>query len=408
MKKTSIFRIVILLFAFQISFFTSYAQAPQSFSYQAVARDNNGNVLINKNLSMRISLLQGSVSGSSVYSETHSVTTDNTGIINLAIGGGTKVSGDFNSINWGSGSYFVKVEMDANNGSNFLVMGTSQLLSVPYALYAKNSGSIGVVGTNVGDVLSWDGTSWVATSIGNASNNLPEITTVVASNIIDTTASSGGTITKDGGYSITAKGVCWSTNPNPTIADSKTSDGIGASAFSSKLQGLLSNTTYYYRAYASNSKGTSYGISYSFTTERSIPKIDFDGVLYVSPMDNSVATWSSSHTLTGATSTTDGKANTTKIVNSIGTNGGVAYAAKVCDTLNFAGYSDWYLPSKDELNALYLNKASIGGFGDNSYWSSTEYDNSYAWYQYFLNGTQFSNNYEILKSYMIYVRCVRR
>ena len=139
MKKTNkLLAAVLFLFTIHCSLFTLHAQAPQSFNYQAVARDNSGNILANKSVSLRISLLQGSTTGASVYSETHAVSTDNTGIINIAIGGGTVVSGTFANIDWSTGTYFVKVELDATGGSTYALVGTSQLLSVPYAMYADN------------------------------------------------------------------------------------------------------------------------------------------------------------------------------------------------------------------------------------------------------------------------------
>ncbi|MCP4089288.1 MAG: hypothetical protein GY746_05805 [Gammaproteobacteria bacterium] len=120
---------------------TLLAQAPQSFKYQAIARDVEGNIISNKQVSLRISLLQGSNSGKIVYSETHDVTTNSFGLITLEIGNGKFNNGDFKSINWGLSEYFVNIEIDINGGSNYLTMGTSQLLSVPYALYAERSGS---------------------------------------------------------------------------------------------------------------------------------------------------------------------------------------------------------------------------------------------------------------------------
>jgi len=112
------------------------AQTPQAIKYQAVARDGAGNVLSGKDVTFRISFLQGSISGLNVYSETHSKTTNAFGLVDLEIGLGTPVSGSFTGINWGADTYFVKVEMDPSGGASYQWMGTSQLLSVPYALYA--------------------------------------------------------------------------------------------------------------------------------------------------------------------------------------------------------------------------------------------------------------------------------
>jgi hypothetical protein len=119
-----------------------FAQAPQAFKYQAVARDNSGNLIANQSVGFRISVLQNSPTGTSVYSETHTVASNNLGLVNLDLGAGNPVSGTFSTINWGSGNYFVKVELDVTGGSNYLFMGTSQLLSVPYALHAQTANSI--------------------------------------------------------------------------------------------------------------------------------------------------------------------------------------------------------------------------------------------------------------------------
>jgi uncharacterized protein (TIGR02145 family) len=97
--------------------------------------------------------------------------------------------------------------------------------------------------------------------------NTPTVTTDTVSSITDTTAQSGGNVTSDGGAAVTARGVCWSTSPTPTIADSKTTDGSGTGSFTSSLTGLTANTDYYVRAYATNSAGTGYGAERYFTTE---------------------------------------------------------------------------------------------------------------------------------------------
>lgn len=116
-----------------------FAQAPQKFNYQAVARNAQGIVLPNQNVKIRASILDGSANGTSQYSETHSTTTSQLGLFTLAIGGGTVVSGNFAEITWANGDKYLKIEMDATGGNNFTLVGTSQLLSVPYALNAKNA-----------------------------------------------------------------------------------------------------------------------------------------------------------------------------------------------------------------------------------------------------------------------------
>jgi len=107
----------------------------------------------------------------------------------------------------------------------------------------------------------------LATSCKEDKVVVPTLSTTVVTDITETTANSGGDITSDGGAPITARGVCWSTNQFPTISDNKTEDSIGVGKFSSTLSDLLPNTTYYVRAYATNSKGTGYGSAVSFTTQ---------------------------------------------------------------------------------------------------------------------------------------------
>jgi len=131
MKKILFFTVAIL-FAL-----ASFSQSPNSFKYQTVVRDFSGNVMANQNVSFQISILQGSASGSSVYTETHSITTNDFGLVNINIGEGS-TSDDFYSIDWSLGPYFIQIELDENGGTSYSLMGTSQLLSVPYAMYAKD------------------------------------------------------------------------------------------------------------------------------------------------------------------------------------------------------------------------------------------------------------------------------
>jgi len=116
------------------------AQVPERMSYQAIIRDASGQLIRNQSVAVRVSVLY---SGTAAYSERLTGTTNINGLLNLEIGGGTPISGTFNSINWSSGSYYLKTETDPTGGTNYTIVGTSQLLSVPYAMYAKTSGSGG-------------------------------------------------------------------------------------------------------------------------------------------------------------------------------------------------------------------------------------------------------------------------
>ena len=255
------------LFSIMIAVVT-FAQAPQGFNYQATVRNSAGVLIVNQNVNFKFNIMLNSQTSVPIYSENHFAPTDDLGQVNLAIGQGTATVGTFSSINWANGSYYLGIEI--NTGSGYVAMGTTQLLSVPYALYANSSGNSNFNfpnGTNIGDTLNWiwNGSAWVPTSsVSNA--QLPVISTIVATNTLTPSPSSGGTITSDGGYSITSKGVCWSASPNPTISNNSTNNGTGASNFTSILSNLLPSTTYYYRAYATISIGTGYGITYTFTT----------------------------------------------------------------------------------------------------------------------------------------------
>jgi hypothetical protein len=129
---------IFLLFALLLFVFTLIAQVPLAFKYQAVARDASGNVLANKSVTFKINILQGSITGLNIYNELHAVTTNAFGLVELNIGQGTSPSSVFANINWGTSTYFIKVELDPLGGVTFYHMGTSQLLSVPYALLARS------------------------------------------------------------------------------------------------------------------------------------------------------------------------------------------------------------------------------------------------------------------------------
>ena len=128
---------ITLLFVLAIFIVTSFAQTPNNFKYQAVVRDGAGQVLPDQNISVQISILQGSMTGTDIYIEDFNITTNSFGLINLNIGSGN-TSDDFSTIDWSAGPYFLKVEIDENGGTAYSGMGTSQLLSVPFALYAKD------------------------------------------------------------------------------------------------------------------------------------------------------------------------------------------------------------------------------------------------------------------------------
>ncbi len=149
MKKS--LQILALLFCI-----VSTAQAPEKFSYQAVIRNASNVLITNSAVGMRISILKTSSAGTLVFSEAQTPTTNANGLISIQIGSGTVLSGSISGINWGADSYYIKTETDPAGGTNYIIAGTTQLLSVPYALYSKNSGG------GSGFTLPYAGTSAAA------------------------------------------------------------------------------------------------------------------------------------------------------------------------------------------------------------------------------------------------------
>lgn len=133
------------LFTFLLTFilcFGVFAQAPQKMSYQAVIRNSANKLIVSELVNMKISILQGSIIGNAVYVEAQSPTTNSNGLVTLEIGLGKIVTGTFDGINWANGPYFIKTETATVSSGNYSIIGTSQLMSVPYALYAKTAGSV--------------------------------------------------------------------------------------------------------------------------------------------------------------------------------------------------------------------------------------------------------------------------
>lgn len=134
---------ILLSLGIMLGLFIAQAQAPEKMSYQAVMRNGSGQLLINQSIAVKVSILQGSPAGTLVYSERLTGNTNANGLISMEIGTGTILSGVFSAIDWPAGSYYLKTETDPAGGTNYTIAGTSQLLSVPYAMYAKSAGGTG-------------------------------------------------------------------------------------------------------------------------------------------------------------------------------------------------------------------------------------------------------------------------
>ena len=201
--------------------------------------------------------------------------------------------------------------------------------------------------------------------------------TMVSSSSLSCTSN----VSSDGGLTVTTRGLCWGTAPNPTIANNHTNDGSGTGYFTSVMSGLDSNTTYYVRSYATNSAGTSYSNQFVINSEffdyLNLPRMEFNGCNYaIYPDLGSRMSWSD--------------------------------ANSACENLTFAGFDDWELPTLDELIQMYVNRESIGGFvttyvsdiTETGYWSFTA-SGSHHFMVLFYNGQSYVNYGQYAKPYRV-------
>jgi hypothetical protein len=306
-----------------------WSQSPSKFSYQAVVRGVDNILISNKLIGLKISILQGSINGNSVYIETHTPNSNENGLVSVSIGGGNVLSGDFSKIDWSNGLYFVKTETDPTGGANYSLITTSQLLSVPYAIHAN-------------------------------------------------------------------------------VADSVV--GLGKS-------NSMNNYTHYI--------GEQFGGGIIFNLWKDKQGVEHGLVVALTDQSNSL-TWSNVTTTQiggGAASLWDGLSNSKAIV---GQAGHTNSAAKLCLDLQSGGFNDWYLPSIQELNLIWLNYFIISQALENAggsqltkfvsnlsqvsaakYWSSSESMNSAAWFFDFnLSGpNSYQNNLGKIQNFN--VRAVR-
>jgi len=336
-----------------------FAQSPEKMSYQAVIRNSSNALVTNTQIGMEINIRQGSPTGTIVYTETQTPTTNANGLVSIEIGGGA----GFNTIDWSAGPYFIETKTDIAGGTNYTITGTSQLLSVPYALHAKTAETV------TGTITETD----------------PIFGASVASGITGTDTTN------------------WNNKQDQLIA------GTGIDITGNVVSTTSSVTTYSVGDFAQG--GIVFWVDETGQHGLVTAKVDQStGVRwYAGTYGNTQAKGDGPFS---------GEANTSIIIAAqvaIGDDGST-YAARICNELQVTEggktYGDWYLPSKEELNLMYQNKATINatamanggsGFASAYYWSSTENSNNGAWRLDFGFGGQGSYN----KSLTFRVRAVR-
>ena len=240
--KRQIFRVLAILTSFFV--FNSHwasAQSPYLMSFQAVIRDTSGVLVVSSPVGMQISILQGLSTGTVVYVERQTPTTNSNGLASIMIGAGTMMSGSFDSINWGAGPFYIKCDIDPLGGTTYTISATQQLVSVPYALYAAHSGDTAAGTTASVSSDSLNSVTWFAVSCY-------------------------GTVVTGGSELVLFRGFCVDTIPLPTVGTCYVTNGNLSGSFQTHIAGLHPNTRYHARAFTTNVRGTVYGDTLSFTT----------------------------------------------------------------------------------------------------------------------------------------------
>ena len=300
---------------------------PNKFNYQLVVRDTAGQLVTNRPVSMRLSLQRGPQM-SNLYTETHQLTTNSNGLLTTTIGSGMPTHSSMDSLDWSLGEVFVKTEIDMNGGSNYSLVNTRELLSVPYALYSLNSGNStpGPVGP-----MGPQGPAGATGPQGPAGNNA--ISTITSGNTNQVLKNCNGTY-RWLDY--------WDKCPPPPLGSVSIGSSYGGGIVfyvDSLGHGLVC---------APNDIGT-----YPFgCSARFLRTVEYYG---------------------------SGLLNTLEIIRQCDER---IIAASACDNFTNEGYTDWYLPSKEELRLMLQNLQlqGIGNFSNNLYLSSSEYNAFYAYY----------------------------
>lgn len=379
------------------------AQTPEKMSYQALVRGASNNLVTNHSVGMRVSILQGSTIGTESYTEIYNPNplTNANGLVTIEIGSGIPLIGEFAAIDWANGPYFIKTETDPTGGTDYTITGTSQLLSVPYALYAKMAEN-GITAEQTAIVESTSGINTGDQNISGIATNSTAITTLQTEQSTQNTAIIANT----------AK-ISYPAADATKLADIEMGAEVNVQAdwnqISNKADDFIKNKPIIpITADGSETKVTSgtnititgsgttaspYVVNVTGATNLVIGQNYQGGIIFwldatgqhgliAATSDQSLGVqWSNGNPIrrTGSTGSGiyAGAMNTAMIVaTQMADDIDGEFAAKVCsDSYLWVGnlYGDWYLPSVSELKLLYNQKTAVGGFVSEYYWSSTEH-----------------------------------
>jgi hypothetical protein len=382
---------------------STFAQPPEKMSYQAVVRNASDNLVTNQSIGMQISILQGSASGTAVYVETQIQVTNANGLVSIEIGSGTVVTGDFATISWTNGPYFIKTETDPAGGTNYTITGTSQMLSVPYALHAKTAenvtgtitetdpvfGSSIASGITLTDTANWNNHT-IDTDTQLDSTGVTTLGFVAGAHMVDTDTQLDSTGIANFGYvagnhtvdtQIDSSGIAtlgYVAGAHTVDTDTQLdSTGIAAFGFvtagSTQIDSIgIANLGYVAGAHTVDTQLDSTAIANMGFVAGGGGAIHYVGELYgggivyyvdqtgnsglIASLDDldggSGVEWSNvTNTEIGASAKNpyDGTGNTTAIIVQ---GGHTSSAAKLCDDYSIGVFSDWYLPGIVELRQM--------------------------------------------------------
>ena len=331
-------KIGLLLFAIIICA-KGFAQAPQGFNYQAVVRNSAGTVITNQTVGVEISIL---LNGNTIYIEHHAPITSTTGLINLVVGQGTVFAGDFNNIDWSTGTFFIEVGLDAAGGTSYVSLGSQQLMSVPFALYAASSS---------GDTTMW------RKRTGNPSNILHDQGPVDIGNVTNLSPSTLPHSLRS--ISADYAGVYGATNTDLSVP---AVHGVSQNGMNNNQIGVMGE--YNGAAYGSGVAGIGYNGNY--------PPASKDIGVYGSAGNNSIAIYSD-----GRTQIVDGTQGTGKVL-----------------TSDADGVASWQTPSVPINNSMFkIEGVANGSFGNNLAYPGTRITFNTEVYDY--GNTQTNSAYSI-------------